>query len=181
MARQQEEMTRRTKSLAYSDVKGEIKEIQLKCFNSSTSKKAKGQQGDFMEAKGTVDFLMDSCMFILRKEPISRDIKTLGLELKESGGDVNILAELFNRCDELDIEGYKKVQTRSLELLLDQFSQPSEVGLAVENIYNNFVDFKKYFSLFLKPLSVYKPEDQVFKSVLQLLDTITSKLHQNDS
>jgi hypothetical protein len=72
-------MTRRTKSLAYSDVKGEIKEIQLKCFNSSTSKKAKGQQGDFLEAKGTVDFLMDSCMFILKKDPIIRDLKMLGL------------------------------------------------------------------------------------------------------
>lgn len=88
---------------------------------------------------------------------------------------------MFIRCDELDAEGYHKVQARSLELLLDQFSQPSEVGLAVENIYNNFVDFKKYFFLFLKPLTVYKPEDQVFRSVLQLVQTITSRLHQNDS
>lgn len=35
-----------------------------------------------MEAKGTVDFLVDSCMFVLRKDAILRDIKILNLELK---------------------------------------------------------------------------------------------------
>lgn len=100
LERQQEEMTRRTKTLAHSDVKGEIKEIQLKCFNSSTSKKAKGSQGDFLEAKGTVDFLMDSCMFLLKKDPIIKDIKALGLEVKEKdSGELNILSEIFRRCD----------------------------------------------------------------------------------
>lgn len=98
--KQQLEITRKTRTLAHSDVKGEIKEIQLKCFNSSTSKKAKGQQGDFMEAKGTVDFLVDSCMFVLRKDPILRDIKSLNLELKDKDTtEVNILSEIFNRCD----------------------------------------------------------------------------------
>mgnify|MGYP000891335944 CR=1 FL=1 len=83
LTKQQEEMTRRTKTLAHSDIRGEIKEIQLKCFNSSTSKKAKGHSGDFLEAKGTVDFLMDSCMFLLKKDPVARDLKILGLELRD--------------------------------------------------------------------------------------------------
>lgn len=43
------------------------------------------------------------------------------------------------------------------------------------------MDFKKYFSLFMKPLAVYKPDDAVFRLILRLLETITSKLHQNDS
>jgi len=40
-----------------TDQKIEVKEIELKCFNSSTSKKNKGEYGDYTDNKGVLEFL----------------------------------------------------------------------------------------------------------------------------
>lgn len=43
-----------------------MREIQLKCFNSSTSKKNKAD-GDFIENKGVLEFLAESCSLLFKK------------------------------------------------------------------------------------------------------------------
>ena len=45
--KQKQEIERKTKSIVNNDSKVEVREIQLKCFNSSTSKKNKGE-GDLI-------------------------------------------------------------------------------------------------------------------------------------
>jgi hypothetical protein len=35
------------------------------------------------------------------------------------------------------------------------FKKTSEVNLIIENIHNQFVDFRKFFALFYKPLRIY--------------------------
>lgn len=47
MEKQKQEIERKTKSIVNNDSKVEVREIQLKCFNSSTSKKNKGE-GDLI-------------------------------------------------------------------------------------------------------------------------------------
>ena len=55
--------------------RGEVKEIQLKCFDSSASK----VMGNGFKAKGVVDFLLDSFGGYLKKDFVMRDIRRLGL------------------------------------------------------------------------------------------------------
>ena len=43
----------------------------------------------------------------------------------------------------------------TLNRLLELFRKSSEVNMVVSNIYNNFVDFRKFFSLFYLPLRIY--------------------------
>jgi hypothetical protein len=42
VSRQRQEIEKKTKSFVNTESKVEVREIELKCFNSSTSKKAKG-------------------------------------------------------------------------------------------------------------------------------------------
>lgn len=44
--KQKEQIEKRTRSFINVESKVEVKEIELKCFNSSTSKKVKGEYGD---------------------------------------------------------------------------------------------------------------------------------------
>ena len=67
---------------------------------------------------------------------------------EKEGAGVNLVAELFGRCGEEDIKGNRKVTSDTLNRLLELFRKSSEVNMVVENIYNNFVDFRKFFSLF---------------------------------
>lgn len=69
----------KTKKLMNSDQKIEVKEIELKCFNSSTSKKAKGEYGDFLDAKGVLEFLAESCSLLFKRETVTNDLKKLGI------------------------------------------------------------------------------------------------------
>ena len=62
-----------------------VKEIQLNCYHSSTSKKAKEQQGQLMETKGVIDFLQEACVSLFKKEPLITDIRELKLEPKDPG------------------------------------------------------------------------------------------------
>lgn len=81
MEKQREEIEKKTKSIAYNESKVEVREIQLKCFNSSTSKKNRAE-GDFIENKGVLEFLAESCSLLFKKENIAHDLRKLGLELK---------------------------------------------------------------------------------------------------
>jgi hypothetical protein len=71
---------------------------------------------------------------------------------------VNLIYEIFNRCDEEDAKGNFKITADTLNKILELFKKTSEVNLIVENIHNQFVDFKKFFSLFYKPLRIYDKE-----------------------
>ena len=57
----------------------EVREIELKCFNSSTSKKPKGDYGDIIESKGVLDFLAESSALLIKKDSISNDLKKFGI------------------------------------------------------------------------------------------------------
>lgn len=83
VTRQKEEIEKRTKSFANTESKIEVREIELKCFNSSTSKKVKGDYGDFGESKGVLDFLSESAALLVKKESIANDLKKFGIEIKE--------------------------------------------------------------------------------------------------
>lgn len=53
-----------------SQVGTDVKEIQINCYHSSTSKKAKEQQGQLLETKGVIDFLHEACANMFKKDPI---------------------------------------------------------------------------------------------------------------
>lgn len=75
-------MEKKTRKFQNSDQKIEVKEIELKCFNSSTSKKNKGEYGDFLDSKGVIEFLTESCSLLFKRESIAADLKKLGIEVK---------------------------------------------------------------------------------------------------
>lgn len=39
--------------------------------------------------------------------------------------------------------------------MLELFKKTSEVNMIVDNIHNNFIDYKKFFSLLYKVLTIY--------------------------
>lgn len=93
LRRQEEMLNKKTRTIGM-EPRGEIKEIQLKCFNESG-----GRRGG-LKTKNVVDFLLDSFFIYLKKDFILRDIRRLGLELKEKDEQVNVLSEIFRRCNE---------------------------------------------------------------------------------
>lgn len=54
------------------------------------------------------------------------------------------------------------------------------MNLIIDNISGNFIDFRKFFNLFLKPLKLYDRESEVFKSALSLISKVASGLHKRD-
>lgn len=108
------------------------------------------------ESKGVLDFLAESASLILKKDSVLNDLKKFGIEPKEKeGSGVNLLIELFSRCDEEDSKGAFKVTADTLVRLLELFKKTSEVNLIVENIHNNFLDYRKFFALLHKLLRTY--------------------------
>jgi hypothetical protein len=83
VSKQKDEIEKRTKSFVNADSKVEVREIELKCFNSSTSKKVKGDYGDLSENKGVLDFLAESASLLLKKDSIANDLKKFGIEPKD--------------------------------------------------------------------------------------------------
>ena len=77
----------------------------------------------------------------------------------------NILQEIFRRCDELDPKGNKKLSPESIKRIIEQFKKSTEMNLIIDNINNNFMDFKKFFSLFIKPLRTYDKESETYKLI----------------
>ncbi|CAD8183309.1 unnamed protein product [Paramecium pentaurelia] len=161
----------------------DVKEIQINCYHSSTSKKAKEQQGQLLETKGVIDFLHEACASLFKKDPIKKDIQDLKLEPKESqqnnGYQVSnqnvqytaVIQQLFLRCDE--------VQKKSLKLLLTQFIDVHS-QLILEQVQSNFIDFKRFFQIFLRPIQVLKPTSKTYQYILELIRFIGSKLVEID-
>ena len=84
---------------------------------------------------------------------------------------------MFKRCDENDVKGNKKLSAETLKRIIDQFKKTSEMNLIIDNISSNFIDYKKFFELFHKPLK------SMIRRVkpLSLLSKVASGLHKRDS
>ncbi|KAL4471200.1 hypothetical protein ABPG72_007567 [Tetrahymena utriculariae] len=146
----------------------EVREIQLKSYNSSTSKKNKEQQGQLMEAKGILDFLQDQSSTLFKKEPIALDLKNLGIDEKKP----QLIVEIFNRCDE--------VRKKSMKVLLQSFID-NNIPLIIDTLNNNFLDFKKFFFMFIKPLNYLSNTSKTFIYILSLFRKVASALVESDA
>eukprot|EP00825_Cyclidium_porcatum_P051511 TRINITY_DN949_c0_g1_i1.p1 TRINITY_DN949_c0_g1~~TRINITY_DN949_c0_g1_i1.p1 ORF type:complete len:805 (-),score=152.08 TRINITY_DN949_c0_g1_i1:109-2523(-) len=144
----------------------EIKEIQLKSYKSSTSKKNKENQGQISEAKGILDFLQDNCSQLLKKDLIDKEIRKFGLEKKPQ-----IIFEIFSRCDEIN--------DQVLNTFLIYF-QESSLKLIIEMLNNNFLDFKKFFGIFFKSLNYFDKSHKTFENILNLFKKVGANLVQID-
>lgn len=51
----------------------------------------------------------------------------------------------------------------------------------MDNINSNFMDYKKFFHLFEKPLIYYNKESETFKLIISLITTLAKGLHQKYS
>jgi hypothetical protein len=103
-----------------------------------------------------LEFLSESSALLLKKESIANDLKKFGIEIKEKDtGGVNLISEIFSRCDEEDSKGNRKITPDTLNRLLELFKKTSEVNLIVENVHSNFIDYRKFFALMYKPLTIY--------------------------
>ena len=51
----------------------------------------------------------------------------------------------------------------------------------MDNINNNFIDFQKFFSLFLKPLRTYDKESETFKIISDLITTVAKGLFKTNA
>lgn len=54
------------------------------------------------------------------------------------------------------------------------------MNLIIDNISGNFIDFRKFFTLFLKPLKLYDRDSEVFKNILSLMSKVAAGLHKRD-
>ena len=54
------------------------------------------------------------------------------------------------------------------------------MNLIIDNISSNFIDFKKFFELFYKPLRIYDKESDTFKNIISLLSKVAAGLHKRD-
>lgn len=144
----------------------DIKEIQLKSYKSSTSKKNKENQGQISEAKGILDFLQDNCSQLLKKDFIDKEIRKFGIEKKPQ-----IIYELFQRCDE--------IPDSVLNTFLQFFSENC-LKLIIEMLNNNFIDFKKFFGMFYKPLNYFDQTNKTYMYIVSLFKKVGSHLVQQD-
>ena len=55
------------------------------------------------------------------------------------------------------------------------------MNLIIDNISGNFIDFRKFFTLFLKPLKIYDRDSEVFKNSLSLISKVASGLNKRDA
>jgi hypothetical protein len=159
-----------------------VREIELKCFNSSTSKKPKGEYGELSESKGVLDFLAESAALLVKKESVANDLKKFGVEQKEKDSSgLNLVVEIFTRCDEEDSKGNFKITADTLNRLLELFKKTSEVNLIVENIHNNFIDYRKFFNLLHKILKIYDKDTETHKLAVSLHGAVAKTLLKVDA
>lgn len=55
------------------------------------------------------------------------------------------------------------------------------MNLIIENINGNFLDFKKFLGMFIKPLKIYDKDSETYKQIFDLLETIALGLHKVNS
>ena len=73
-----------------------------------------------------MDFLAESASLLLKKDTISNDLKKFGIEIKEKDNSgINLLYEIFNRCDEEDAKGYYKITADTLNRIVELFKKTS--------------------------------------------------------
>ena len=78
------------------------------------------------------------------------------------------------------MKGNRKLSPETLSRIIEQFKKASEMNLIIDNISGNFIDYRKFFELFYKPLRLYDKESDVFKSTLSLLSKVASGLKKRD-
>ena len=73
-----------------------------------------------------MDFLAESASLLLKKDTISNDLKKFGIEIKEKDNSgINLLYEIFNRCDEEDAKGNYKITADTLNRIVELFKKTS--------------------------------------------------------
>ena len=73
-----------------------------------------------------MDFLAESASLLLKKDTISNDLKKFGIEIKEKDNSgINLLYEIFNRCDEEDAKGNYKITVDTLNRIVELFKKTS--------------------------------------------------------
>ncbi|KRX05819.1 Calponin homology domain [Pseudocohnilembus persalinus] len=151
----------------------EVQEIQIKSFKSSTSKKNKEQQGQLMETKGILENLSEISGGLLKKEFVEKAIRDLKLDKKQS-----TLVQLFNRFDEIKYE--KQDDPNVIEAFLIHFQSETCIENIVEQLNNNFLDFKKFFHLFLRVLEQSPDNSKQFLYCISLFKQVAQKLCEID-
>lgn len=63
-----------------------------------------------------------------------------------------------------------------MKRILEQFKRSSEVNMIIENINNNFLDFQKFFTLFIKPLKTYDKDSEIYKMITELMVQVAKGL-----
>lgn len=129
-----------------------------------------------------LDFIAESASLLIKKESISNDLKKFGIEIKEKDtSGINYVVEIFTRCEEEDSKGNRKITPDTLNLLLELYKKTSEVNLIVDNIHNNFIDYKKFFSLLYKVLRIYDKDSETHKLAVSLIIQIAKGLLRADA
>lgn len=84
----------------------------------------------------------------------------------------SLVADFFSRCEE--------VRKRSLRTLVESFNE-NNLDLIVETVNNNFLDFKKFFLMFLKPLTCIKVGSKTTIAILSLFKRTANALVEADA
>ena len=79
---------------------------------------------------------------------------------------MNLVQEVFDKCDEIDPKGNRKVTVETIKRIVEQFKRSSELKGIADTISNNFMDFRLFFKLFLKVMRIYEKESEVYKIVV---------------
>lgn len=169
LRREEEALLERKKKYAQPEVaQPEIKEIQLKSYNSSTSKKNKEQQGQLTEAKGFLELLQGNASSILKKDFIDKELRKLGIDKKPQ-----IISEIFNRCED--------VSKKTMKTFLLFFVEKQCFQDIYENLNNNFLDFKKFFHMFLHAMEYLKHTSKTLMHIYNLIKMVAAQLVQLDA
>ena len=55
------------------------------------------------------------------------------------------------------------------------------MNLVVENVHSNFIDYRKFFNLMYKPLTIYDKDSETHKLVVSLLSLVAKALIKIDA
>jgi hypothetical protein len=83
-----------------------------------------------------------------------------------------LLVEIFNRCEE--------VRKRTMKTLLTSFID-NNIPLIIDTLNNNFLDFKKFFTMFIKPLNILGTHSKTYSLIISLFSSVASALVESDS
>lgn len=78
-----------------------------------------------------------------------------------------MISEIFNRCDE--------VRKKSMKVLIHSFID-NNIPLIIETLNNNFLDFKKFFFMFMKALNYLNANSKTYMLILNMFKKVASAL-----